>query len=74
MIPTLTNTGILYRINRDRQWLELQIQKRKAIGHAIKILVVIGIGIICWYFHPIPSFDKDEPRVQSTMLRFEATP
>ncbi len=52
IIPTLTNTGILYRINRDRQWLELQIQKNKAIGYGIKILVVIGIGIACWHFAP----------------------
>ncbi len=74
MIPTLTNTGILYRINRDRHWLEVQIQKRKAIGYMIKILVVIVIGAICWHFHPVPSFDKGEPKVQSTMLRIEATP
>ncbi len=52
MIPTLTNTGILHYINRNREYLETQIQKRKAIGYCIKILVVIGIGIVCWHFTP----------------------
>ncbi len=65
MIPTLTNTGILHYINRHREYLEAQIQKRKAIGYVIKILVVIAIGIVCWHFHPIPSFDKGEPVLQT---------
>ncbi len=52
MIPTLTNTGLLWQINRHREYLEAKIQKRKAIGYVIKILVVIGIGIICWHFAP----------------------
>ncbi len=52
MIETITNTGILYRINRDRKWLELQIQKRRALGYCIKILLVIAIGILCWHFAP----------------------
>ncbi len=58
IIPTLTNTGILWQINRHRDYLEAQIQKRKAIRYVIKILVVIGIGIVCWIFHPVPSFDN----------------
>ncbi len=52
MIHTLTTSGILYRINRDRQWLELQIQKRKALGYCIKILLVIAIGVIAWHYAP----------------------
>ncbi len=52
MIPTLTNTGILHYINRNREYLEAQIQKRKAIGYVIKILVVIAIGIVCWWIRP----------------------
>ncbi len=52
MIHTLTTSGILYRINRDRQWLEIQIQKRRALGYCIKILLVIAIGAVCWYFTP----------------------
>ncbi len=52
MIPTLTNTGILWQINRHREYYELQIQKRNAIGYAIKILVVIVIGIVCYHFAP----------------------
>ncbi len=52
IIPTLTNTGILWQINRHRKYLETQIQKRKAIGYCIKILVMIGIGVICWHFSP----------------------
>ncbi len=52
IIETMTNTSILYRINRDRQWLETQIQKRKALGYCIKILLVIAIGLICWHYAP----------------------
>ncbi len=52
IIETMTNTSILYRINRDRAWLDLQIQKRRAIGYCIKILLVIAIGIICYHFAP----------------------
>ncbi len=51
-IPTLTNTSILYEINRNRDYFELQIQKQKAIGYCIQILLVIAIGIICWHFAP----------------------
>ncbi len=51
-IETLTNTGILWQINRHREYLEAQIQKRKAIGYVIKILVVIATGILCWHFAP----------------------
>ncbi len=52
IIETMTNTSILYRINRDRQWLEVQIQKRKALGYCIKILLVIAIGVLCYHFAP----------------------
>ncbi len=65
IIPTLTNTGILWQIHRHREHFEAAIQKRKAIGYCIKILVVIGIGIVCWHFHPVPSFDKGEPALQT---------
>ncbi len=51
-IETLTNTSILYEINRHRDYFELQIQKRKALGYCIKILLVIAIGLICWHFAP----------------------
>ncbi len=51
-IKTLTNTNILWQINRHRDYLEAQIQKRKAIGYCIKILLVIAIGIVCWHFAP----------------------
>ncbi len=53
----------LYEINRHRAQMELYIQKRKALGYCIKILLVIAIGAVCWYYHPVPSFDKGEPVV-----------
>ncbi len=52
IIETMTNTGILWQINRHREYYETQIQKRKALGYAIKILIVITIGIVCWHFSP----------------------
>ena len=54
-----------YEINRHRYEMETAIQKRKAIGYVIKILLVIAIGIVCWIIRPVPSFDKGEPKVQT---------
>ncbi len=48
MIDTLTTNSFLYRVNRNRLQMEIAIQKRKAIGYCIKILLVIAIGLICW--------------------------
>ncbi len=52
MQHTLTTSGALYKINRHRAYFEEQIQKRRALGYCIKILVVIGIGIACWWIRP----------------------
>ncbi len=52
IIPTLSNTGILYKINRHRAYFEEQIQKHRALGYCIKILLVIAIGLICWHYAP----------------------
>ncbi len=52
IIETMTNTNTLWKINRHREHFKVALQKRKAIGYCIKILVVIGIGIICWWIRP----------------------
>ena len=49
-IPTLTD--YLYEIHRNKDQMLLQIQKRKALGYCIKIVLVIAIGIACWHFAP----------------------
>ena len=65
MIQPLLGQGTLYHINRNRdRWLT-EIERRKALGYCIKILLVIAIGIVCWHFHPTPSFDKGEPVAQT---------
>ncbi len=52
MLHTLTTNSTLYKINRYREHYENQIQKRKALGYCIKILLVIAIGLLCWHFSP----------------------
>ncbi len=63
--PTLQSNNALYLACRFKDEMRARIQKRKALGYCIKILLVIAIGAICWYLHPVPSFDKGEPQVQT---------
>jgi len=52
IIPTLSNNGFLYRVNRHRYVMELAIQKRKALGYTIAITMVVTIGVLCWIVAP----------------------
>ncbi len=51
-IPTLTHTSILYEINHNRDYFELQIQKRKALGYVIAITLLVTIATFCWIIAP----------------------
>lgn len=64
IIPTLGN-GQLYHVHRNKdRWLTVQ-EKRKAFGYMIAITILLTIAVLSWIIRPVPSFDKDEPVVQT---------
>ncbi len=63
--PTLQSNNALYISWRFKDEMRARILRRKFYGYYIKILLVIAIGIVAWFLHPIPSFDNSEPKVQT---------
>ncbi len=76
--PTLQSNNALYIAWRFKDEMKRREFKRKFIGHCIRFLLVISIGLICWHFKPVPfahgqgvfleksSFDNKTPVVQTS--------
>ncbi len=48
IIETLTNTGILYRVHRDKAYLQYKMDKRRAFVLTLAIFSVVAMGVVAW--------------------------
>jgi len=63
--PTLQSNNALYLAWRFKDQMKVYFLKRKLIGYSIRLLLVIIIGIVCWHFRPVPSFEDKTPVVHT---------
>ncbi len=72
IIPTL-GRGLLYEVNRQRAWLQLQAQKRKAFRYTIAIFTVIAIGVLAYILRPETAHQKGTNERSTRLQTWERT-
>ncbi len=48
MIHTISSSGDLYRVHRDKAYLQYKIEKRRAFVLTLSIFTVVAVGVVAW--------------------------